>query len=85
MLMEHLLPSPRQLEQRDWHINEAHHQIEGNVASTQYMALCPVCHQPSARIHSGYERTLQDLNWADWGVTLRLSVHNWTVRSSTSS
>ncbi len=55
MLMEHLIPSPKQLEQRDWHINKAHHQIEVNVASTQHMALCPVCHQPSARIHSGYE------------------------------
>ena len=77
MLMDHLLPSANQLKQGEWRIKDVEHQIEVHMASTQHQALCPVCHQPSARIHSGYERTLRDLNWSDWGVSLRLRVHKF--------
>jgi transposase len=38
--------------------------------STTPTALCPVCQQPSARIHSHYERKPTDLPWG--GIPLRL-------------
>jgi len=82
MMIEHLLPIPKQLELTHCHFDEALHQIDVTVASTQHMALCPLCHQPTTRIHSGYERTLRDLNWADWAVTLRLSVHKFFCDNS---
>ena len=77
MLISHFLPNSQQLEQGKCTINEEQHQIEVNISSLQQTAICPVCHQPSSRIHSGYDRTLRDLNWADWGVSLRLSVHKF--------
>ena len=32
-----------------------------NLTSTQTKAACPICGQPSHRIHSHYERTIADL------------------------
>ena len=40
-------------------------------------AVCPDCHQPSQRIHSGYPRTLADLPWATMPVELRLHVRRF--------
>ena len=77
MLISSLLPNSHLLEPGEWSINKEQRHIQLNIASTQQMARCPVCHQTSSRIHSGYERTLRDLNWADFGVTLHLSVHRF--------
>src|SRR5262249_24561234 len=46
-------------------------------AMTAPKALCPDCHQPSPRIHSGYPRTLADLPWATMPVELRLQVRRF--------
>lgn len=47
------------------------------MATTQTTAVCPRCQQSSHRIHSHYQRTVRDLNWADYNVTLHLSVRKF--------
>ncbi len=38
---------------------------------------CPVCGEPSERVHSRYERTLADLPWARFAVRLHLRVRRF--------
>ena len=45
-------------------------------------AVCPDCHQPSDRIHSGYTRTLADLPWAMMPVELVLHVRRFFCDTS---
>ena len=40
-------------------------------------ACCPVCQEPSKRVHSRYQRTLQDLPWGHLRVQLHLQVHRF--------
>lgn len=47
------------------------------MSSIQSVSACPLCQQVSQRIHSRYERTLQDLPWADYSVTLQLKVRKF--------
>lgn len=47
------------------------------MAATQTTAACPRCQQSSHRIHSRYQRTVRDLNWANYGVTLHLTVRKF--------
>jgi transposase len=54
-----------------------HRQITLTVASTQATATCPLCHQPTTRIHSRYGRSLADLPWADVAVRLALRVRRF--------
>jgi transposase len=42
------------------------------VHAARPQATCPRCHQPSARIHSHYERNLADLPWNSIPVRIRL-------------
>jgi len=49
-------------------------QMTLSLSSTQTSASCPICHQLSRRIHSRYDRTLRDLNWAEGPVVLHLEV-----------
>ena len=57
-------------------ILEDHH-ITLVAAMTAPKAVCPDCHQPSHRIHSGYPRTLADLPWALMPVELLLHVRRF--------
>jgi zinc-finger of transposase IS204/IS1001/IS1096/IS1165 len=41
--------------------------------STQPEGCCPLCSEPASRVHSRYERMLQDLPWS--GKRVRLSLH----------
>jgi len=41
------------------------------VASARPVASCPACGHPAARVHSRYERTLQDLSWQGKPVRIR--------------
>jgi transposase len=60
-LIQHLLPSQTNLSLQSWNFDTTEQQIILNVSSTQSMAHCPLCHCPTHRVHSRYERTLQDL------------------------
>src|SRR5262249_26170617 len=50
------------------------HSLTLVAAMTAPTAVCPDCHQPSQRRHSGYPRTLADLPWAFMPVALVLHV-----------
>jgi len=43
--------------------------------------LCPVCQQPSSRVHSRYQRWLDDLPWGCYVVRLRLRVRRFLCNS----
>jgi len=45
--------------------------------SIQRTSACPGCSQPSARIHSHYQRTLADLPWARIAVQLKIVVRRF--------
>ena len=53
------------------------------MASTHSEACCPLCGQSSARVHSHYTRTLQDLPWAAFQVRLRVQVHRFFCENPT--
>lgn len=46
--------------------------VELRVVATRPRAACPVCHQPSSRVHSRYERHVADLPWSRARVMLRV-------------
>src|SRR5262245_58990166 len=56
-------------------------QITLRVQSTQISAPCPLCTTPARRIHSDYGRTLADLPWAHYRVSLQLRVRKWFCRN----
>ncbi len=47
------------------------------VVSSQSEGRCPLCGQPSARVHSRYTRSFQDLPWGTLQVRLRVQVHRF--------
>ena len=49
--------------------------------ATQTNAPCPLCATPARRIHSDYGRTLADLPWAQYRVSLQLRVRKWFCRN----
>ncbi len=53
------------------------HSLTLVAAMTAPKAVCPDCHQPSQRRHSGYPRTLADLPWALMPVALVLQVRRF--------
>jgi transposase len=44
---------------------------------------CPVCGEPSDRVHSRYERTLAELPWARFAVRLQLRVRRFFCNNAT--
>src|SRR2546430_5446038 len=62
-------------------ILEDHH-LTLVAAMTAPKAVCPDCHQPSQRRHSGYPRTLADLPWALMPVALVLHVRRFFCDTS---
>jgi transposase len=48
------------------------HELTLDLAATQPAMLCPICDQPSTRIHSHYQRSVTDLPWA--GRTVRIAL-----------
>jgi transposase len=52
---------------------EGHH-ITANVSSTKTLVQCPVCTNPTTRIHSRYERTLADLPCVNYSSILVMQV-----------
>jgi hypothetical protein len=45
--------------------------------TTTPAAICPTCQQPTAQVHSRYQRTLQDTAWGACLVQLRLTVRRF--------
>ncbi len=51
------------------------------IHSKQKRPLCPNCHQPSASLHSHYQRAVADLPWHDISVKLRLKTRKFRCRN----
>ncbi|WP_306297123.1 transposase family protein [Nostoc sp. C057] len=73
----HLLPDTKNLQLKNWLINEAQATITLIIASVQAVTQCPICTSQTHRIHSRYERTLADLSWADYKITLQMRVRKF--------
>ncbi|MEL7039257.1 MAG: transposase family protein [Cyanobacteria bacterium J06592_8] len=72
-----LLPSPQILQLKRWNLDETTTHITVNATSIQNPVRCPVCRAITHRVHSQYERTLRDLSWANYQVTLQLNVRKF--------
>jgi transposase len=73
----HLLPDLSSLQLENWLIGKAKPRITLSVCSTQVITQCPVCAHLTHRVHRHYERTLADLPWADYSITLQLRVRKF--------
>jgi transposase len=60
-----------------WHVDDIVHQITLHVTSTHARVPCPLCHVPTARVHSRYARTVADLPWGIYAVCLQLRVRKF--------
>jgi len=69
-----LLPDATLLHLEAWSVDATATQITLRVRSTQATAPCPLCTTLAHHIHSHYERTLADLPWAQYRVSLQLWV-----------
>ena len=73
-LLQCLLPSLSLLHLKSYDLLLSEHQLTLNLTSTQTKAACPICGQPSHRVHSRYERTLADLPCVAFSLTLIVQV-----------
>ena len=73
-LLHCLLPSLHLLHLDSYELLPSERRLTLNLTSTQTQAVCPICGQPSHRIHSRYARTLADLPCVDFGLILIVQV-----------
>src|SRR5919198_4603045 len=76
-----LLPDATVLRLEACEMDDTTAQITLRVRSTQTHAPCPLCATPARRLHSDYGRTLADLPWAQYRVSLQLRVRKWFCRN----
>ena len=73
-LLSCLLPDATHVRLETWALEPAQSAITINLHARQATARCPLCGRRSKRVHSRYGRTLADLPWGEYAVTIRLSV-----------
>ena len=73
-LLSCLLPDTTHVRLETWALAPAQSTITINLHARQATARCPLCGRRSKRVHSRYERTLADLPWGEYAVTIRLSI-----------
>ena len=73
-LLQCLLPSLHLLHLDGYELQSSDHQFTLHLTSTQTQSACPICGQPSHRIHSHYEPTLADLPCITFSLTLIIQV-----------
>jgi transposase len=73
-LLSCLLPDATHVRLETWSLEPAQSAITIYLHARQTTARCPLCGRRSKRIHSRYERTLADLPWGEYAVTVRLSI-----------
>nr|WP_317110686.1 ISL3 family transposase [Chroococcidiopsis sp. SAG 2025] len=74
--------TPNSFDLENWNFDPANKHLSVTVSSTQAIAQCPVCRSWNRRIHSRYQRTLQDLALAQYGMTLQLHVRKFFCTNS---
>src|SRR2546428_2542073 len=80
-VLTRLVPDATLLRLEACKVDDTTAQITLRVQSTQTRVPCPLCATPARRIHSDYERTLADLPWAQYRVSLQLRVRKWFCRN----
>lgn len=81
-LLQHFLPNSQNLRLERWQLKASEHHWWAVVASTQTMAECPICSQFSRRVHSRYQRTLEDLSLVQYRLTLQVKVRKFFCLNS---
>jgi transposase len=81
-LLSHLLPGRSHVRLETWNLDPAHSAITLTLRAHRITACCPLCGRRSKRIHSRYERTLADLPWGAYAVTIRLRVRRLFCRNT---
>jgi transposase len=76
-LLQYFLPDTEQIRLESWHLDPADTPLRATVSSTQTTAQCPVCKGLSRRVHSRYERTLEDLTLAQYRMILQVKVRKF--------
>lgn len=81
-LLSHLLPDRSQVRLETWNLDPPRSSITLTLQTHRITACCPLCGRRSKRIHSRYERTLADLPWGAYAVTIRLRVRRLFCRNA---
>src|SRR3954447_6792258 len=80
-LLSRLLPDSR-VRLETWHLDPVRSTITLTLRMRRITACCPLCDRRSKRVHSRYERTLADLPWGAYAVTIRLRVRRLFCRNT---
>jgi transposase len=80
-LLSYLLPDRTRVRLETWILDPDHSAITLTLQARQVTARCPLCGRRSKRVHSRYERTLADLPWGTYAVTVRLRVRRLFCRN----
>lgn len=75
--LQRLLPDQAQMQLKQWSVDDTNQKLTLMVSTVQTVVRCPVCEQSTHRVHSRYERTLQDLPCTNYAVTLLLQVRKF--------
>jgi transposase len=80
-LLPYLLPDRTHVRLETWILDPDHSAITLILRARQVTACCPLCGRRSKRVHSRYERTLADLPWGTYAITIRLRVRRLFCRN----
>jgi transposase len=80
-LLSRLLPDSH-VRLETWNLDPVRSTITLTLRARRITACCPLCSRRSKRVHSRYERTLADLPWGAYAVTVRLRVRRLFCRNS---
>ena len=81
-LLSHLLPDRTRIRLETWILDPVQSTITLSLQARRITACCPLCGRRSKRVHSRYERTLADLPWGAYAVTIRLRVRRLFCRNA---
>ena len=73
-LLSCLLPDPIRVRLETCDLASSQSAIIVTLSARRTAARCPLCARRSKRVHSRYERTLADLPWGEYAVTIRLRI-----------
>src|SRR4051812_43332236 len=80
-LLSRLLPDSR-VRLETWNLDPVRSTITLTLRTRRITACCPLCGRRSKRVHSRYERTLADLPWGGYAITIRLRVRRLFCRNA---
>src|SRR3954464_8083656 len=72
-LLARLLPDSR-VRFETWNLDPVRSTITLTLRVRRITACCPLCGRRAKRVHSRYERTLADLPWGAYAVSIRLKI-----------